>query len=265
MLLLVASAALERLRLHSLAAELPLAPGGMVGDGGGRRARRPRSASPARRSCCSTLAAIGLSLFIGISWLAHRRGRRACCSSRPTRWRAAPGSAAATTRSASRRARSARPWCRPRSKREEDHPPLRHRAAAGRDQEVRARAEGEAGAAVREPARHAAAAAQAARRGRARSSETVSAETLEFTSRLIEKKLSDFGVAVKVLAAYPGPGDHALRDRARGRASRAARSSTWSRTWRARCRWWRSAWSRPSRASPAWAWRSRTRTARRCA
>ena len=35
--------------------------------------------------------------------------------------------------------------------------------------------------------------------------ETVSAETLEFTSRLIEKKLSEFGVAVKVLAAYPGP------------------------------------------------------------
>jgi S-DNA-T family DNA segregation ATPase FtsK/SpoIIIE len=35
--------------------------------------------------------------------------------------------------------------------------------------------------------------------------ETVSAETLEFTSRLIERKLADFGVAVKVLAAYPGP------------------------------------------------------------
>jgi S-DNA-T family DNA segregation ATPase FtsK/SpoIIIE len=33
----------------------------------------------------------------------------------------------------------------------------------------------------------------------------VSAETLEFTSRLIERKLADFGVAVKVLAAYPGP------------------------------------------------------------
>ena len=33
----------------------------------------------------------------------------------------------------------------------------------------------------------------------------ISEETLEFTSRLIEKKLSDFGVAVKVLAAYPGP------------------------------------------------------------
>jgi DNA segregation ATPase FtsK/SpoIIIE, S-DNA-T family len=35
--------------------------------------------------------------------------------------------------------------------------------------------------------------------------ESVSAETLEFTSRVIERKLADFGVAVKVLAAYPGP------------------------------------------------------------
>ncbi len=35
--------------------------------------------------------------------------------------------------------------------------------------------------------------------------ETVSADTLEFTSRLIEKKLLDFGVEAKVLAAYPGP------------------------------------------------------------
>jgi S-DNA-T family DNA segregation ATPase FtsK/SpoIIIE len=34
---------------------------------------------------------------------------------------------------------------------------------------------------------------------------TVSAETLEFTSRLIERKLSEFNVPVKVLAAYPGP------------------------------------------------------------
>jgi S-DNA-T family DNA segregation ATPase FtsK/SpoIIIE len=35
--------------------------------------------------------------------------------------------------------------------------------------------------------------------------ETVAIETLEFTSRLIEKKLSDFGVDAKVVAAYPGP------------------------------------------------------------
>jgi DNA segregation ATPase FtsK/SpoIIIE, S-DNA-T family len=35
--------------------------------------------------------------------------------------------------------------------------------------------------------------------------ETVSAETLEMTSRLIEKKLKDFGVEVRVVAAAPGP------------------------------------------------------------
>jgi S-DNA-T family DNA segregation ATPase FtsK/SpoIIIE len=37
------------------------------------------------------------------------------------------------------------------------------------------------------------------------SGELPSSETLEFTSRLIETKLADFGVEVKVLAAYPGP------------------------------------------------------------
>ena len=35
--------------------------------------------------------------------------------------------------------------------------------------------------------------------------ETISTDTLEFTSRLIERKLKDFGVEVKVVAAYPGP------------------------------------------------------------
>ena len=35
--------------------------------------------------------------------------------------------------------------------------------------------------------------------------ETISADTLEFTSRLIERKLKDFGVEVTVIAAYPGP------------------------------------------------------------
>ena len=39
----------------------------------------------------------------------------------------------------------------------------------------------------------------------AKNVEVLSNETLEFTSRLIEKKLLDFGVEVKVVAAYPGP------------------------------------------------------------
>ena len=82
--------------------------------------------------------------------------------------------------------------------------------------EVRARREGEAAAAVHRHARLAAAAARAAR-GRAAAQETVSTETLEFTSRLIERKLADFGVAGESARGVSGPGDHALRDRARGR------------------------------------------------
>ncbi|TSE33067.1 DNA translocase FtsK [Tepidimonas charontis] len=39
----------------------------------------------------------------------------------------------------------------------------------------------------------------------ARQQATVSPETLEMTSRLIEKKLADFGVEVQVVAAQPGP------------------------------------------------------------
>ena len=35
--------------------------------------------------------------------------------------------------------------------------------------------------------------------------ETISLDTLEYTSRLIERKLADFNVEVKVVAAYPGP------------------------------------------------------------
>ena len=35
--------------------------------------------------------------------------------------------------------------------------------------------------------------------------DTVGPDAIEYTSRLIERKLADFGVAVRVLAAYPGP------------------------------------------------------------
>jgi S-DNA-T family DNA segregation ATPase FtsK/SpoIIIE len=41
--------------------------------------------------------------------------------------------------------------------------------------------------------------------GAARGQESVAPETLEMTSRLIEKKLKDFGVEVRVVAAAPGP------------------------------------------------------------
>ncbi len=59
--------------------------------------------------------------------------------------------------------------------------------------------------------------------------ESVASETLEMTSRLIEKKLKDFGVEVRVVAALAGPGDHALRDRAGDRRQGLAGRSTSSK------------------------------------
>jgi S-DNA-T family DNA segregation ATPase FtsK/SpoIIIE len=47
-------------------------------------------------------------------------------------------------------------------------------------------------------------------------------ETLEMTSRMIEKKLRDFGVEVRVVLASAWAGDHPLRDRAGDRCERLA-------------------------------------------
>jgi len=104
--------------------------------------------------------------------------------------------------------------------------------------------------------------------------EQVTPETLEFTSRLIEKKLSDFGVAVKVIAAYPGPvitryevepavgvkGSqivNLVKDLARALSVVSIRVVETIPG--------RSAWSRPFPASPAWGWRFPIRTGRWCA
>ena len=84
-------------------------------------------------------------------------------------------------------------------------PADRHRADAGRRAEEHPRRQGTAEAALQRAGRHQAAAGRPARLGAAARQETVSAETLEMTSRLIEKKLKDFGVEVRVVAASPGP------------------------------------------------------------
>ena len=68
-ILLVASAALEGLRLHSLRAELPLAPGGMIGSAAGSLALDLAGFTGATLLLLA-LAAVGLSLLTGVSWLA---------------------------------------------------------------------------------------------------------------------------------------------------------------------------------------------------
>jgi S-DNA-T family DNA segregation ATPase FtsK/SpoIIIE len=200
--LLLSSAALERLRLHSIKLELPQDPGGLLGEVLQRYATAALGFTGATLLLV-TAAAVGLSLFTGISWLALAEKLGQALEGA---WRFARD---AWDRRHDRKlgelAREEREFVVATEKRrEEEHPPLRIEPPV---LEIRKseRAQKEKQAPLFEElpdtplpplklldeARH--------------EGDLVSAETLEFTSRLIEKKLSDFGVAVKVLAAYPGP------------------------------------------------------------
>src|SRR5512139_1483250 len=68
-LLILSSAALEALRLHSLRVELPLAPGGLAGAAIGGAASGLLGFTGATLALL-TLVAVGFSLFTGVSWLA---------------------------------------------------------------------------------------------------------------------------------------------------------------------------------------------------
>ncbi len=201
-LLIVASGGLEALRLHSLLAQLPHAPGGLIGDVVAKVALAGLGFTGATLVLL-TLVIVGFSLFTGISWLAVAE---------LAGW--ALESAYVLTLNAWERRRDRKLGDLAREerefiveaerKREEDHPPLRIEPPVV---EIRKseRVQKEKQAPLfddlpdtplpplklLDEAHH--------------DGELVTADTLEFTSRLIEKKLSDFGVAVKVLAAYPGP------------------------------------------------------------
>ncbi len=201
-LLLVSSAALEALRLQSLPAELPLAAGGMVGQSVGHLVEGGFGLTGATLALI-TLVAVGFSLFTGISWLAVSEVTGFLLES-------LYGLARRTwerrkDRKLGEIAREERDFVvEAERKREEDHPPLRIEPSIVEiKKSERAQKEKQAPLfddlpdtplpplKLLDEARH--------------DAEQVTAETLEFTSRLIEKKLSDFGVSVKVLAAYPGP------------------------------------------------------------
>jgi DNA segregation ATPase FtsK/SpoIIIE, S-DNA-T family len=201
-LLLVASAALERLRLQRLGVELPLAPGGLLGDAAGGFAAGALGFTGATLLLVM-LVAIGFSLFTGISWL------RVCEFVGASIESAYASALGAWERRRDRKlglaAREERDVALESERlREVEQPPLRIEPQRGEiKKSERVHKEKQAPLFEELPdtplpplklldeARH--------------DGEQVTPETLEFTSRLIEKKLSDFGVAVKVLAAYPGP------------------------------------------------------------
>ena len=201
-LLLVASASLEALRLHTLRAELPLAPGGMIG-----LAVSGILASVAGFTGATllllTLAAVGLSLLTGVSWLAAAEVTGFLLESA---WDLARGALERRRdEKIGEQAREVRETVvQAEKKREEDHPPL---VIAQPPPEIKRseRVQKEKQAPLFEHLPDTPLPPLKLLDEPAKEQETVGTETLEFTSRLIEKKLSDFGVAVKVLAAYPGP------------------------------------------------------------
>src|SRR3954470_12132389 len=201
-LLIVSGAALEYLRLHSLSAELPLAPGGLIGDVTGRFAAGALGFTGATLVLL-TIAAIGFSLFTGISWVKVAElvglGLEAGYALARHTWESR------RDRRIGEIAREEREFVvEIEKRRDEDHPPLRIEPPIVEIKKSE-RVQKEKQAPLFEnlpdtPLPPLKLLDEAEDDG-----ERVTPETIEFTSRLIEKKLSDFGVAVKVLAAYPGP------------------------------------------------------------
>jgi DNA segregation ATPase FtsK/SpoIIIE, S-DNA-T family len=201
-LLIVASASLEALRLHSLAAELPLAPGGLIGVAVSGFAAGYLGFTGATLVLL-TLVAVGWSLLTGISWLAVAEATGAALEGVAELARRAWELRA--DRKAGSLAREAREQqVEAEKRREGEHPPI---VIAPPPQQIRKseRVQKEKQAPLFENLPDTPLPPVKLLDDPAHDGEPLAAETVEFTSRLIEKKLSDFGVAVKVLAAYPGP------------------------------------------------------------
>ncbi|MGN6667006.1 MAG: DNA translocase FtsK [Trinickia sp.] len=203
LLVLLASDGIEALRMWSLHVPLPRAPGGIVGDA------IARGVSHALGFTGGTLAlllalAIGLSLYFRFSWLsvAERVGESIISAVTFAKLRREAGRDRKLGEQAAVKREGKVEQNRVRL---EDHepvtivppvtaPPKSERVEKEKQVPLFADLPGDSTL----PPIALLDAAPAAQ-------ETISADTLEFTSRLIEKKLKDFGVDVSVVAAYPGP------------------------------------------------------------
>ena len=201
-LLFAGALGLEALRLKGLAVQLPDAPGGIAG---GVIARWSQLALGTTGATVLLLAmiAIGLSLFLDFSWLtvAERLGRflegfsRRAEQRREEQEDRAIGEAASRVREAALEEERERIDEAPAVHIE--RPPAHVKPSERKQKEKQVPLFAEM-ADARLPALDLLDDAPPA-------AESISTETLEFTSRLIEKKLRDFNVEAQVVAAYPGP------------------------------------------------------------
>ncbi|HQR53635.1 MAG TPA: DNA translocase FtsK 4TM domain-containing protein, partial [Burkholderiales bacterium] len=202
-LLVCASAAIEHLRLHSLTTPLPLAPGGIIGTLLGDWLRKGFGFIGSTLFLLM-LALIGFSLFTGLSWVRFME--------RLGGWMEEGYAWASTTYRAwqDRRAGTVAVVRREevvevvKKKIVEEHEPLRIEPPVVEIPRSE-RVERERQVPLFEDLPDSPLPPIALLDAAAKEVEMLSPETLEFTSRLIEKKLLDFGVEVQVQAAYPGP------------------------------------------------------------
>ena len=207
LLVIVASSALEALRFYSHKAQLPLGPGGMLGQGLGGLTVRYFGYTGATLTLIAAWA-LGWSIFSGMSWLSAAErfgslleklvfGTRNLIDSWQDRriGREVAREREAVVEDEKRREETREPIIIQAPPPEAPVPPKVEKRIE-RERQTPLFPEAVAGGLL--PPLHLLEPPAAA-------TETVGAETLEFTSRLIERKLADFGVQVKVLAAYPGP------------------------------------------------------------
>jgi S-DNA-T family DNA segregation ATPase FtsK/SpoIIIE len=199
---LTASSGIEAIRLHSITAALPQAPGGVLGALAGGLLSQAIGFTGATLVLLVLFAA-GLSLFTGVSWLTVLERLGACAETAYffvlEKWQERQD------RRAGEQAVLEREEIVEVSKKKlEVHEPVRIEPPAPEIPKS-ARVEREKQVPLFENLPDSMLPPLSLLDEPEKTQETLSTETLEFTSRLIEKKLLDFGVEVKVVAAYPGP------------------------------------------------------------
>jgi S-DNA-T family DNA segregation ATPase FtsK/SpoIIIE len=201
--LLVGSTGLETLRFHTLQVSLPLAPGGMLGAVVGEVANVTFGFTGATLLLLAACM-IGLSLFTGISWLSVMERLGAALEFAWARtvelWERRADRKAGEIATVAREAAVEED----RKRIVEQHEPIRIEAPV-REIPKSERVIKEKQAPLFQDLPDTPLPPLALLDEPPADREAIGPETLEFTSRLIEKKLRDFGVEVKVLAAYPGP------------------------------------------------------------
>jgi S-DNA-T family DNA segregation ATPase FtsK/SpoIIIE len=209
LVVLLASAGIEAMRFWSLKAALPLAPGGMIGYEVGRFSAAYLGYTGGTLILLALLAA-GLSLFTGLSWIAvvERFGGMLEASALGVfrLWETWQDRRYGRVVAEKREAVVQESW-----KKIEDNPPppikietaeieipVAPKAVARAEKERQAPLFFDAPGSALPPLHLLDEASH-------NPADLPAAETLEFTSRLIERKLGDFGVEVKVVSALPGP------------------------------------------------------------